>query len=191
MTSYSSTTAPKLHRTPVSNEFLEARGTRTSNIPVTSDPGEQVGLEVLKVGGAQGADPLVLHDHHPCLDGSDLAIVDAWQLSAQRQKLAQIRTSKLRHLVRIWLAWLLHDMADRRAGSHERMSGHVLVIRIVCGFHRVMVWLTGGVVRPDDEVLHVLHARTFEAAQEVALANEQPSLGLGFPALCNCAVDLY
>lgn len=69
----------------------------------------------------------------------------------------------------VWLSWLFHDMAQGWARCHESVTAHVLDFHVISTLHGMMMWLALGVVGSYDEVLLVVHARTFEATNTVRL----------------------
>lgn len=171
-TSNSSKTAPNLNILLASFQFLH----RTSmNIPVASHFACEIGLDQLKVVRRHFPHPVALQNHHPGHDRRDLSLER--QLRTQVQQSHEICSLEVGHLVRIRLFRLVDDMRCWGTRGHQSMPAHVLVLAIVRSLHWVVERFTFGIVRANHEVLHVLHAGTFETTETTSAQSLEPLCG--------------
>jgi len=105
-TSNSSRTAPKLER----YQHAVDKKCCAFYIPVTADLGEEVQLQQLKVASVEAEDAVVVDDHIPSPDWCDFSALNTGQLRAGREQFHESRLAHVWHLVRVWLARLVHDV---------------------------------------------------------------------------------
>jgi hypothetical protein len=136
------------------------------DLPIAPALVQQARLQLLQIFLTKLAQSRIHQHRHPCHNRRDLAIAIHWQAIAQLEQIRQsTRTQAVGHFVAVGLGGLVHDVRVCGRGGHEGVPGHVLVVGVVGGFERVVEGLVRGVVRADEQVLHVFHAGAFEPVE--------------------------
>lgn len=105
-------------------------------------------------------------DEGPRHDRCDLAAMMQRESGTKLEQFSEIRRPYLRHFEWPRLVWSCFNVLVGRACCHEGVTRHMVPLAIVIVLRWMMEILFIRVVRANDEVLHVIHTRTFEPTRK-------------------------